>query len=207
MDLREIKFGSTASWLLITNIITIAVALIEGWNAGYVLIVYWAQCSIIVFFNSIRIATSKKEMTPGGNKEYIWISNAFTALFYLSAYFAFNATLATFAFWFFIINMLLTSETVITFEGFLQTMPMIAAVSAIFLANHAYSFYKNRDKDREKETLIRLIINPLIRITPIYLSIFMLVPLLFIFGPYAGIISFMVIKTVADVAIHIVEHR
>ena len=80
----------------------------------------------------------------------------------------------------------------------------LAACAIAFVLNHLYSYRYHRALDRQGTPNIgTMMFTPYVRIIPMHLTI--------VFGVFAlgatGILLFGVLKTLADVGMHILEHR
>lgn len=220
-----------SSWLLIlTNLIIIALAIVQRWSIGNLLWSYLSQSIIIGFFNVIKILSLKNFSTAGykiGDKEakptkkIKWLS----ALFFVFHYGGFHLIYILF----------LRNFLVLGFDKFL-----ILKMSGLFFANHLFSFLYNLKSDHEMKINIgKLMFLPYFRIVPIHLIIIaisrLLIPALIIFGLSLAvlhmfsnqiydpstlpampvlentakvilIIIFLGLKTLADILTHIFEH-
>ncbi|MBU0672534.1 MAG: hypothetical protein KJ732_05860 [Candidatus Margulisbacteria bacterium] len=178
-------FDTSFLALLLTNLMVIALALHERWDPLEAMWVYWCQSVIIGFFNVLRILLLKEEgLQPGAKVVAAW--------FFCLHYGGFHAGYLVF----------LLSDT----PSAVISVPAIALSALIFLANHCYSFYHYRRQTEPKHDLARLLFFPYARILPMHLTI--------IFGGFfvgltavsATLILFMLLKTAADLAMHVVEH-
>jgi hypothetical protein len=183
-------------WSLIgANLLAIGTAIYEGWGASSLMAVYWAQSVVIGIANffrllaldrfstkDFRINNRSVEPTPAIKRQVAFFFAAHYGLFH-TVYFLFliaDSHAALFPPWFWI-------------------------CVAAFAANHFWSYRYNRDLDRHGTPNIgTLMFTPYIRIVPMHLAI--------IFGALladtvVGLLLFGVLKTVADVVMHIVEHR
>ncbi|MBI2593474.1 hypothetical protein HYW44_02420 [Candidatus Daviesbacteria bacterium] len=180
--------------LLFSNIIIIILAVAQKWDVATVLWVYWMQSIIIGFFQFLRILSLKNfstenftinnrsvEPTPG--------TKLYTAFFFLFHYGFFHFIYAIFLFNFFTNKLL--NFTYLFMGGF------------IFFLNHFFSFYHNRIVDQQKtQNIGQLIFAPYARIIPMHLII--------IFGAFLGqstLIVFLLLKTLADLVMHIFKHQ
>ena len=85
-----------------------------------------------------------------------------------------------------------------------QLWPALLCIGT-FLVNHLFSFLHNLERDRSRvRNLGRIMFFPYARILPMHLTI--------LFGAFAAyrvgaVILFLVLKTVADLIMHSIEHR
>lgn len=180
--------------LLISNIIVIILAIVQGWEVSTVLWVYWMQSIIIGFFQFLKILSLKKFST-----ENFKINNqpaspttqtkTFTAFFFLFHYGFFHFIYAIFLFNFFTNQPL--DFTYLFLGGF------------IFFLNHLFSYQHNKVADDQKlQNIGQLMFLPYVRIIPMHLVI--------IFGAFIGqsaLVIFLLFKTLADLVMHTFKHE
>jgi hypothetical protein len=77
----------------------------------------------------------------------------------------------------------------------------IIPTALLFLGNHIYSYRYNRPRDIGKPNIGTLMFYPYARIVPMHITLILGV---FLGGP---LLLFLLLKTLADVIMHIVEHR
>jgi hypothetical protein len=97
---------------------------------------------------------------------------------------------------------------------FFTTTPESSCVffsSIIFFINHLFSFFYNRKKDLKKYNIKNITSLPYLRTLPIHFTIFFWFLAITLFGETIGIgitlISFLLLKTLIDVKMHIIEHK
>ena len=191
-------------FLISSNILMIFLAIFENWDLITIMFIFWCQSVIIGIFTFFKILDLKNFSTDG-----FYINNRpakptrstkiGTAFFFLFHYGFFH-----FGYLMFIIaNPFFNKNSTTVFTGF----TIILAVS-IFFVNHLYSFIYNRQKSsNKKQNIGKIMFFPYIRIIPMHLTI--------IFGsfflmkgiPQFSLILFLLLKTVADVSMNIIEHR
>ncbi len=183
--------------LLLSNFLTIAWALFEGWRVIDVMLVYWVQSVVIGYYNYHRIMNLKEfstenfamnnrrpDPTPETKKK--------VAGFFALHYGAFHAVYLGF---------ILSQESG---EVGLSSLGIIACIVA-FVFNHRYSYQYNRDRDSQRVPNIGTIMFfPYARIVPMHLTIGLAASL----GNSSvkALLIFLSLKTVADVIMHMVEH-
>ena len=183
--------------LLLSNFLTIAWALFEGWKIVDVMLVYWVQSVIIGYFNYHRIMDLQEfstenftinnrqpEPTPKTKKH--------VAGFFALHYGVFHAAYLGF---------FLSSESG---EITLSSIGIIACVIA-FILNHRYSYRFNKERDSQRVPNIgTLMFFPYARVVPMHLLIGMAASL----GSdsITALMIFLLLKTGADVIMHMVEH-
>jgi len=200
--LFNIKWDSSAYFLIVVNIIIIIIAIIKQFDFLTLLFIYWCQSVIIGLFNFIRIFNLKNFTTENieVNNQKIKPTKAsrnFIAFFFLFHYGFFHVIYLMF-----LMNNL--------HSGFLFILPISLSVGLFFL-NHLFSFIKNFKQDTEKkQDLGKVMIFPYARIIPMHFSIILGFGFLSLFGngdDSIMIIFFLILKTVADVVMHNREHR
>ncbi len=198
-ELRELldELGQDSLLLLFSNLIVIILALVQGWDMVPLLWIYWFQNNIIGFFNWRRIRQLQQFSTDGfkldGREvEATEKSKKHTALFFLLHYGIFQL--------FYFIFLVTLSDTMS------EEVLLSASVGiAIFFFNHFYSYRYNLEKDlTSKPNIGTMMFFPYARIIPMHLIIFI--------GLWAGrgsrteLFFFLLLKSGADVLMHIIQH-
>jgi len=176
-----LRFDISTRFLIIANVVIIIIALALHWNIRDVMWVYWAQSVIIGSITIFRILLMK---------------HVFAAGFFLIHYGMFHLGYFFFLYYLNDFNKLST-----------DTVPVagIVVCSLIFLVNHIFSSWHNwkRDMIRKPEPG-RMMLIPYIRIIPMHMTIIL-------GSEYATstktLALFLVLKTIIDVIMHLVEHR
>jgi len=189
--------------LVLSNIITLVFAIMDGWSLLTVIAIYWAQSVIIGIFNFIRILTVKNydmnTLKLKGFLAFIDPVKIFMAFFFLVHYGIFHLVYAVFIF-----SAMQISPTLLDFGAILP-------VTGIFFLNHLFSFAYNFTKDRnKKKDLGKLMFFPYARILPMHLTIIFGGIFMGLAGGWLaaiGLAFFMILKTIADVIMHYIEHR
>lgn len=181
--------------LLISNLVTIVLAVAQKWDISVLMWIYWCQSVIIGFSNFVRIL-SLQEFTTKGFRinrkpvEPTKRTQVKTAFFFLFHYGFFHLIYVIF----------LTTSSKLDIQ---DLTPVILCV-AIFLVNHSFSFLYNKKRDLARTPNIgKVMFFPYARIVPLHLTI--------IFGSMLGkgmgkLILFLILKTMADLIMHGVEH-
>jgi len=191
--------GDLSLWLLLFfNLATIYFAVAEGWSLMEIILVYWFQSVAIGFFNVIRILQLKEFTTEGFKINGVQpkpttATKITTAVFFLVHYGTFH-----FVYLIFIISGALTASEISIFLN-LQ-WGSVALACAVFFINHAVSYYYNKSGDAKILNIGSLMFYPYARILPMHFTI--------ILGAVFGnvLIGFLILKTIADVIMHKVEH-
>jgi hypothetical protein len=191
------NFDLSALFLIVSNVITIVIAVLEQWQLSEVIWIYWWQNIIIGFYNYKRIRSLKHFSAEGFtiNKKPVAPTKAtqgFVAIFFLLHFGFFHLVYLIF----------------IMIEG--AALPKLNSVGfvsclVVFIINHHFSFRHNLEKDLQKKPHIgTIMLFPYARIIPMHLIIL-------IGGFFAGaspalLVIFLVLKTYADLFMHRIEH-
>ena len=188
---------SSTLFLVLSNLATMALALVEQWNLSVVLWIYWGQSVVIGFFNWRRILSLRQFSTDNFTmNDHPVAPTASTrrqvAFFFLVHYGFFHLVYFVF----------LGAE-----RGSLSRTDLagVLACVALFAVNHRYSFRHHLEQDlARKPNIGTVMMFPYARILPMHLTI--------LFGQLLGIQSartllfFLGLKTLADVIMHKIEH-
>lgn len=180
--------------LLGVNLGVIGLAIAQDWALPTVLASYWLQSVIIGFFQALKMAeltvfsTDGVKMndrpvdpTPGTKRGMV--------AFFLLHYGFFHLVYAMF---------------IVQYGAIAWTEVAISGLA--FFANHMFSYFENRNRPRKTPPNIgTMMAFPYIRILPMHAFIIG-GALLAATGGWA-VALFMVLKTIADEAMHVIEHR
>lgn len=193
--MRSIRVDSSTWILLASNVFTIALAVFEQLSFGTVIWIYWMQSVVIGLFNAIRIFSLDKFSTEGmtSNGQPVApnsvASKIQTGIFFLVHYGLFHLVYAFFL-----------------FASFPDVHLWYVGVgAAIFFSNHLFSFIEHWKADRTRTpNLGSIMFRPYLRIIPMHLTI-----VLFgmVMQSARTLIIFLLLKTVADVTMHMLEHK
>ncbi|MDD1653306.1 MAG: DUF6498-containing protein [Methanomicrobiales archaeon] len=216
-QLRPASLTDPLVSLLIANVITIVLALMQGWDFATVFLIYWTQSVIIGFFTVIQIlafpeggawgASPESRMTVGSHSFFTAgpvtpLKKLALAGFFTLHYGVFHLVYLGFIliFWF-----VLGSDP--------QALPDLLLASAIFFLNHLYSFLFYRGKEEtEGLTVMDVFSRPYARIIPMHLTIVLGVFAMVMFGVSGQdpgrilVLTFLVLKTLADLWGHARKH-
>ncbi|HPM86105.1 MAG TPA: DUF6498-containing protein [archaeon] len=197
----DIRKDPTALSLLFSNLFVIFVAVLVNWNLMELLWVYWGQSVIIGIFNFLKII---KVYFPH-NKEYVFINALYFLVhynFFLLGYLLFLVVLS------FIPDVFVSLGQI----NFLNFFPVFLITMGIFFINHLFSFLyyskkvQNYSFDKPDLVIARLEFRPYVRIIPMHLTL--------LFGSFSVllgfnsvVIFFLLLKTFADLKMHISEHK
>jgi len=184
--------------LIAANLLTIFLALTQNWNLLTIMWIYWAQSMIIGFIYFFKILGLKEFSTEGfiiGTKqaEPTEETKVFTAWITIAVYCGLHFT------WAFLMFFVYSNFEVDYFFVFIMAL--------VFLVNHltSYYFYRNKQPIR-KPRLIELQAAPFYRIIPMHGIVFFFMGILGPTNP-GVILLFLLLKTAADVIMHIKEHK
>ena len=195
--LEQITGNRSALVLLLSNLLTIVMAVIQGWDVSMLMWIYWGQSVVIGYFNVHRIMDLERFSTKGFRindqaVEPTRETQRKTAVFFAMHYGIFHLVYAVFLF------------KDASLEGTVSLLAAGVCVFAFYL-NHRYSWQYNRARDRERVPNIgNIMFFPYLRIIPMHLTI--------LFGGFLGghgtfsLLFFLLLKTAADVAMHVIEH-
>ena len=206
-QLQKYRFDDFSLWfLLFSNFTTIFFAIREGWDLKTIIWIYWFQSITIGLFNFIRILQLKEFSTENfkindRSVQPTQHTKIFTAFFFLFHYGLFHSVY----FMFLLVG---------TFGGSLEGSTNIIDIKFIFLTvllffiNHLFSFIYNRPKDTKKQNIGTLMFYPYARIIPMHMTI-LIGSMIALGGNFGAMVLpfFLILKTVADAIMHIIEHQ
>lgn len=177
--------------LILTNLASIVIAIVDHWQIAQVMWVYWIQSMIIGYFHLQRIKGIKSFSTAGltiNNKaakpteETKKIVSLMFGLFY----------------GIFCLSLLL--GLVARFRiGLMTSMPLLLN-AGLYYINHRNSFLYNSPKEPKKQNIGVMMILPFLRIIPVYVA------LIGAIIPDLSVIIFMIAKSIIDGMMHTIEH-
>jgi hypothetical protein len=173
----------------------LVLALHQHWSLSSLLLLYWAQSVVIGIAHFCRILSLDKFSTEGYKindrpVEPTPQTRRLTAGFFAAHYGLFHVVYLGFIFGF--------------GRGAAIWSAWLALCTALFALNHLWSYRRNRELDRQGTPNIgALLFMPYVRIVPMHATFLSGA----LFAPAGiGIVFFVVLKTAADVAMHVVEH-
>lgn len=204
--------------LVIVNLVTIALALSQGWNILTLLWVYWLQSIIIGFFNFIRILSLKEFSTKNIkiNKKKVKPTEKnklFIALFFAFHYGFFHFIYAVFLLVYSCFSSFPSSSLVSNPFSSLAVFSMgslnsgelafIPVMGVVFFFNHLLSFLFHKKELKKKQSIGRLMFFPYARIFPMHLVIVLGATVI---QSQALLAIFLFLKMGADLTMHYIEH-
>lgn len=196
---KYFRADRSAAVLILSNLVTIVVALALGWDIQVIMWIYWGQSIIIGCFTCLRILDLKQFSTEGVRMNDGPVEPTRRTKWRVAGFFVFHYGFFHFVYLIFLLVLaLITPDSSTPFPG-------IGLCLLAFLVGHAFSFWHNRQRDRERTPNIGCIMAfPYGRVFPMHLTI--------IFGGFVGpdstiaLLFFLTLKTVADVVMHMAEH-
>lgn len=190
-------------FLVGTNLLTIVLAVWQGWPVALLMWIYWLQSLVIGVFSVARMLGLERFSTQGlkVNGQPVDPTPATkrsTAIFFCFHYGFFHVGYAVF----------LLQAPMPTGEW-----PWVLLAGVVFVINHWQSFLRFREADRQGEPNIgTLMFLPYLRVVPMHLTI--IFGLGFVMMSSGGssaanavvILMFGALKTVADALMHVAEH-
>ena len=194
---RHFQVTNSVVALVLSNLVTICFAVVQIWDVSEVMLVYWGQSIIIGVFNWKRILDLKQFSTNGFRINNQTVKPTRATQLKTAWFFLFHYGLFHFVYFFFLFSEERHMSGIAIFG--------ITVCILVFLVNHGFSYWHNRQRDLSRTPNIgNIMFFPYARIIPMHLTI--------IFGSYlAGdgsgiLILFLGLKTLADVIMHMVEH-
>jgi len=196
---RRVDISTLA--LILANVVTIIFAVAQKWHVTDVMWVYWAQSVVIGCFTyrrimDLRYFTTKGMKVNNAPVEPTEASKRETAHFFLMHYGLFHLV------YFVFLLVLSTPVSVVSAIG-------MAACALSFFMNHWFSYKQNRESDMNRTlNLGTIFMTPYLRIIPMQLTI-IIGGILMVSEEMSvfALLLFLLLKTLADVTMHIVEHR
>lgn len=197
MDFREMMSDRSVWPIIASNILTIVIALYQGWNIIIPMLIYWFQSATIGFFNFLRMLTLKDfsveglhshGKTPPANRT----TKITLALFFALHYGGFHMVYLFF----------LLGGALFYLREVISSLPYVLLLFAMFFMSHLFSFIQNNKRESRGQNIGKMMLYPYVRIIPMHLTL--------VFGGllmnHSATILFLLLKTVADVVMHGIEH-
>jgi len=182
--------------LVVSNLVTIVIALVQQWPIGLVMWIYWCQSVTIGVFMALRMAALRNFSTEGLKINDRSVEPTPSTRRQTVAFFIFHYGFFHFGYFVFLAGVLPATEDLIW---------MLICVGT-FVANHAASFRYNVEADlKGRPNIGTLMFLPYARVVPMHLCIGLAAAT----GAAAvgALVFFLLLKTLADVVMHVVEHR
>ena len=194
---RQFRADRSAALLLLSNLVTIVFAVVQKWDVHDVLWIYWGQSIIIGGFNCRRMLDLKQFSTEGVKLNDQPVQPTRRTQRQMAGFFALHYG----GFHLVYMAFLFSDREPLSRASLLG----IGVCLLTFLVNHAFSYRHNRQQDMGRTPNIgTMMLLPYARVIPMHLVI--------LFGGFlmkysAGrLVLFLVLKTAADVIMHMAEH-
>lgn len=211
----EIELTPPVTGLILANLATISLAILQNWDAATILFTFWVQSIIIGLFTVIKLLSADtallaaelgkaEEWTgrgPVASRGRVWTYKILVAGFFTVHYSLFHL----------FYYLLFFSDPVFGPVEYFMGAGWIAA--AIFLLCHLFSFlFYRQNEPRGGQYMATAILLPYNRIVPMHLTMILggtiagLLQLLGIVTDLPVLVVFLLLKTCMDVRMHIVLH-
>ncbi|MFH1544833.1 MAG: DUF6498-containing protein [archaeon] len=201
--IESIQKDSSSKVLILSNFITIILAVVFSWSLMIILWSYWLQSIIIGLFNFIRILSLKDFSVQGMEINNQPIKKPTQGIkIFIAFFFAFHYGFFHLVYSFFLGAFTFASQT-LSFTDF----GFIFLSGIIFFFNHLFSFLHFKNKP-QKQNIGRIMFFPYARIFPMHLTI--IFAGFFLFSGTASafvLVFFLALKTIADLIMHYIEHK
>lgn len=211
MTLRDMKdhmresvgtgwFDNSLRALIVSNVVTIVIAVIENWTLSVVLFIYWTQSVIIGVFHIRRMLDLGEFTTSGLTMNGRSVEATPKSKKQIASFFSLHYGFFHFVYLVFVL-------TAINSDGGLPSFGWLGLIGggSVFAVNHFFSYIQNRDLDRTgKPNLGTMLFLPYARIVPMHLIIVLGAAF---GGSRVALVVFLSLKTLADAVMHTVEHR
>jgi len=200
IDFKSFKLDRSFYILLFSNIIALILAIAFNWSLWVLVVGYFIQSLVIGFFNFFKMLFMKNVDI----KIRLLLAGFFSLVygFFHLIYLVFLP---------FIFVFLLMAGSVSNEEMVIQLIEGIIGlfiISVVFFINHLYSFIAHKKEWKESKNIGKFFFMPFIRIIPIHIVIVMSGFLLLgQISSFFLLIIFGSLKTIADLATHLLEHK
>lgn len=193
-----LKFDKSSYFLIFSNLFALLVAILGQWRLSDIMWVYWGQSIIIGFFNVKRILNLKQFSTENFKINDQPVAPTAGTKRHVAIFFAVH-----YGFFHFVYMIFLLAEwshlSLLDAAG-------VAVCVIMFIFNHRFSFKYNLEQDLSRKPNIgRIMFFPYIRIIPMHLTI--ILGGLLAGDSVSALILFLVLKTIADLIMHQIEHN
>jgi len=192
-------------WLLLfSNVITIFLAVTQGWGLLILMWIYWFQSLTIGVFNFLRMRQFKNLKT-----EIIYVEEKQVELIEQTAHkiawsFLLSYTFMHLMYLVFLLAFSLTENIEISaiFGGplYLADAKYIIITASMFFVSHIFSYFYNKANEFNKSKLTYLMHIAYMRVLPMHLTI------IFTMLIKEGLLFFLLLKTVSDLTMHNKAH-
>jgi ribosomal protein S27AE len=188
--------------LIAANLVASAIAIAFHMTLRDLMLVYWAQSVIIGISFFIRILSLQNFSTEGMKINHQPVAEEPASKWKVALFFLFHYGFFHFVYFMFIVVDPASAGSAPMFSS----TAGLWLCAGVFALNHAFSLRHNIEEDRlGKPNLGTLMMLPYARIIPMHLTI--LLGGTFFGGTRPLLAMFIVLKTIADVIMHTVEHH
>jgi hypothetical protein len=192
---QSLFYDRSLWFLLLANGVTTILAVTQNWNLLALMWVYWFQNLVIGFFHFRRIRQLKEFSTAGftmngRHVEPTEETKRRVARFFLTHYGIFHLV-------YFVFLLAFSQSRGLSSADLIYIVP----TALLFLGNHVFSYRYNRPRDIGRPNIGTIMMYPYARVVPMQLAVILG------FALSGGLLLFLLLKTLADVIMHVVEHR
>jgi hypothetical protein len=192
------RFDKSSLFLVGSNIFTIILAVLQHWSLPKAMWIFWCQSIIIGFYNWKRIRSLKQFSTNGFTFNNQPVAPTKATQRKVASFFALH-----YGFFHFVYLIFLYAGR--TNLSRFDTLGVVICIGT-FAVNHRFSFQHDLESDlNRKPNIGTLMFFPYARILPMHLTI--LLGNHFTNQTTGTLILFLSLKTVADLIMHLIEHR
>jgi hypothetical protein len=189
-------FHDRSLWfLLLANGVTTILAVTQNWNLLGLMWVYWFQNLVIGFFHFRRIRQLREFSTKGFTINRRPVEPTEETKNQVARSFLVHYGMFHFVYFMFLLAF---SQ----YRGLGSAdLIYIVPTALLFLGNHIFSYRYNGPRDIGRPNIGTIMMYPYARVIPMHLTL--------ILGAFlgGGLLLFLLLKTLADVIMHVVEHR
>jgi hypothetical protein len=202
--MKNIEYSSVIA-LIVVNLFPVFGVFYWGWDVFPIMLLFWSENVIVGFYNVLRMMACRPKEAAS------WAQKLFLIPFFVIHYGGFTAAHGVFVVVLFG-QSAFQSTAGPRLDMLLQIVlenNLLVAVLALF-ASHGYSFITNylRGGEYRRTTLSGLMSQPYGRVVVLHLAlIFGGILIAFLKSPAFGLVLFIVLKIVLDLATHVREHR
>lgn len=183
--------------LLLSNLLTIILALLQQWDVHVLMWIYCGQSVVIGYFNVHRILDLKEFSTANFRVNNRPVQPTRQTQRQVAGFFALHYGFFHLAY---IVFLATETETLGPFPLFSVVVCILA-----FYINHRFSYRYNQPREQGRVPNIgSIMFFPYIRIIPMHLMI--VAGSSFAGGSQGALLVFLLLKTAADVAMHVIGH-
>jgi hypothetical protein len=188
--------GESGVSLLAANALTLVLAVVQKWDLASLMGVYWAQSVTIGVFQVFKILGLRNFTTDGFTQGGRTVPATRASLRSAAGFFAIHFGFFHFVYLGFLLGPFHLASHIDRYFGF---------AAAAFFANHLFSYLRHREEDRRRrQNLGTVFFFPYARIVPMHLII---IGGAFLANNTIAVVAFVLLKTVADLVMHGIEHR